>query len=42
MVAEWEALVVLQEVPEGSQAASVLHSAIRRGLEAAGLGRRVW
>ena len=42
VVAEWEALVVIQEVPEGSQAVSVLHSAIRRGLEAAGLGCRVW
>ena len=41
VVAEWEALVVIQVIPEGLQAAPVLHSAICRGLEAAGLGCRV-
>ena len=41
VVAEWEALIVIQEVPERSQAASVHHSAIRRELDATGLGRRV-
>ena len=38
---EGRALVVDQEVPDVAQAASVHHSAIRRELDAAGLGCRV-